>query len=301
MTQNRIDAGILRGAIERSWCKDTCNEPNKWSKENPAGGQCVPTALVVQDFFGGKIIRLDLSKSANPRIAGVRSHYFNEIGGKRIDFSASQFSQDYFEVQQLLQNSGNVSERSREELFKSENVKARYLMLRLAVARDLSGCNPLFKNAVYRRCLLQAFQSDCEKSKFGCVARRKGREVAAGFNHKLDCFKDWCEPECIRKKITSRTESMIGCCAHAEEVALVSVRDQNIHPAECDFYVAGISENGLVLVKAEPVHSCIRCSTQFLMHHAQRIHVPCDGKWARVLIRDAVRSAKKYALGEKKV
>ena len=138
MTQNRIDAGILRGAIERSWCKDTCNEPNKWSKENPAGGQCVPTALVVQDFFGGKIIRLDLSKSANPRIAGVRSHYFNEIGGKRIDFSASQFSQDYFEVQQLLQNPKNVSEVKREELLKSEDARRRYVILFVAVHKNLS-------------------------------------------------------------------------------------------------------------------------------------------------------------------
>ena len=138
MARDRIGAGILRGAIGRSWCKDTCNEPNKWSSENPAGGQCVSTALVAQDFFGGKILRLDLSRSANKRIADVRSHYFNEIDGKRIDFSASQFSQDYFEVQQLLQNPKNVSEVKREELLKSEDARRRYVILFVAVHKNLS-------------------------------------------------------------------------------------------------------------------------------------------------------------------
>ena len=139
MAQEKVDAGILRDAIGRSWRKDTCSEPGEWSRENPAAGQCVPTALVVQDFFGGKIIRLDLSRSANQRIADVRSHYFNEIDGKGVDFSASQFGQDYFEVQQLLQNVKNVSEVKREELLKSEDVRRRYVILFVAVNKNLSG------------------------------------------------------------------------------------------------------------------------------------------------------------------
>ncbi|MCT7376375.1 hypothetical protein N5A92_15175 [Chelativorans sp. EGI FJ00035] len=54
----------------------------KWSAENPASGQCSVTALVVQDLFGGEIL-----KTETP--AG--SHFYNRIGGRRWDFTLSQF------------------------------------------------------------------------------------------------------------------------------------------------------------------------------------------------------------------
>ena len=137
MAENRIDERVLREVIERSWSKETCQEPDKWTTENIAAGQCVPTALVVQDFLGGKIIRLDLSKSKNQTVAEVRSHYFNEIDGKRVDFSEKQFKWLLGEVRLLLKSPKNVSECERENLLESKCNSSRYLILRSAVLKNL--------------------------------------------------------------------------------------------------------------------------------------------------------------------
>ena len=51
-----------------------------WSKENPTYGQCVPTALVVQSFFGGEIYFL---KKEN--------HYYNVINKTVVDLTKDQF------------------------------------------------------------------------------------------------------------------------------------------------------------------------------------------------------------------
>lgn len=246
MAEDRIDAGILRGAIERSWCADTSHEPDKWSSENPAGGQCVPTSLVVQDFFGGKIIRLDLSKSSSPRLAEIRSHYFNEIDGKRIDFSAEQFGRHYSEVQQLLQNPALVSERSREDLLKNANARGRYLLLRLAVARDISGCNPLFENATYRRCLLLAFLSDCEKLKFGCVVMHDEFQIAAGLNLKSGISLDLSFPA-----------------------------------SGCDFYMAGVSESGLIDTESK-TPAFLDLIGLFLARGGRNVFAPVGNEWRKI-------------------
>lgn len=54
----------------------------KWSRERPALGQCSPTALVVQDFFGGKLLKTRI---------GEAWHFYNEIEGSTYDFTAEQF------------------------------------------------------------------------------------------------------------------------------------------------------------------------------------------------------------------
>ncbi len=46
--------------LERCWSADTSADPDGWSPENPAWGQCAVTALVVQDRFGG--IEIDLTR-----------------------------------------------------------------------------------------------------------------------------------------------------------------------------------------------------------------------------------------------
>ncbi|MCM3005313.1 YunG family protein [Priestia koreensis] len=61
------------------WSKESSS---KWTKENPANGQCGVTSLVVQDLFGGDIYKTDVKGSW---------HFYNMIEGKRYDFTASQF------------------------------------------------------------------------------------------------------------------------------------------------------------------------------------------------------------------
>jgi hypothetical protein len=55
-----------------------------WSPHNPAAGQCGVTAALVHDRFGGRILKTRI---------GSRFHYYNEIAGRRIDFTESQFDE----------------------------------------------------------------------------------------------------------------------------------------------------------------------------------------------------------------
>ncbi len=55
----------------------------QWSADNPACGQCDVTSLVIQERFGGEILKTDV---------GGAIHFYNRIGGDRCDFTASQFT-----------------------------------------------------------------------------------------------------------------------------------------------------------------------------------------------------------------
>jgi hypothetical protein len=50
---------------------------SKWSSQNPANGQCGVTALVVNDLFGGEILKTKTPEGW---------HYYNKIDGIRCDF-----------------------------------------------------------------------------------------------------------------------------------------------------------------------------------------------------------------------
>ena len=54
----------------------------KYAAENPARGQCGVTALVVQDVFGGEILKTQTAGG---------THFYNRIGGERHDLTLSQF------------------------------------------------------------------------------------------------------------------------------------------------------------------------------------------------------------------
>lgn len=56
---------------------------SKWTKENPTYGQCVPTALLVQYYFGGDIYKHN-----------IEFHYYNVIDGEVIDLTKDQFKYD---------------------------------------------------------------------------------------------------------------------------------------------------------------------------------------------------------------
>jgi hypothetical protein len=70
---------LVRQLLLKCW---STQSSTKWTKENPAKGQCAVTALVIQDHFGGEIYKT--------RIDGIW-HFYNRIGGFRYDFTAEQF------------------------------------------------------------------------------------------------------------------------------------------------------------------------------------------------------------------
>ena len=67
--------------MRKSWSLTTASQ---WTPENPAAGQCNVTALLLHELFGGELLK-------TPLPAG--DHFYNRIGGRRYDFTASQFSQ----------------------------------------------------------------------------------------------------------------------------------------------------------------------------------------------------------------
>ena len=69
----------VRSALENAWSLDTAKQ---WSQENPANGQCNVTSAVINDLFGGEVLRT--------RVTTVW-HYYNRLDGKRCDLTDSQF------------------------------------------------------------------------------------------------------------------------------------------------------------------------------------------------------------------
>jgi hypothetical protein len=73
----------FRERIEPCWSAATSFWPETWTEENPAHGQCLVTALVARDVFGGSIVYGHISGLA---------HYWNYLPRLgEIDFTRSQF------------------------------------------------------------------------------------------------------------------------------------------------------------------------------------------------------------------
>jgi len=77
----------LEEAIQKSWSKETSSDPENWNDNNPAWGQCAVTALIVNDYLGGKVVWAE-AKLADGRAI---SHYFNGIEDIEIDLTRKQF------------------------------------------------------------------------------------------------------------------------------------------------------------------------------------------------------------------
>ena len=105
----------LERIVRLSWFKDTCvpGLQDSWNKDNPSLGQCAITALIVNDYIGGKIMRC---------MCSTGSHYYNLIGGNIVDFTFEQFKGE----KPLYDDS---CERTREYLLSNEDTKRRYIML----------------------------------------------------------------------------------------------------------------------------------------------------------------------------
>lgn len=85
--RSEITLDALKAALERSWTRQTSANPARWSEANPAYGQCAVTALIVNDFLGGRLVRVEAT-SPEEKV----SHYFNELqDGQRIDLTSAQF------------------------------------------------------------------------------------------------------------------------------------------------------------------------------------------------------------------
>lgn len=110
-----MEINKLKILLEKSWNRDTCSPGlrYKWSEDNPSLGQCAITSLIVNDYFGGKIMRC---------MASTGSHYYNLIDNEIIDLTAEQFGDEVPKYE-------DGEERTIEYLLSNEDTKNRYLML----------------------------------------------------------------------------------------------------------------------------------------------------------------------------
>lgn len=71
-------------ALPWCWSRETSSDKKNWTPDNPAYGQCLPTAILFKKYFGGNlVVRF---------IRGVGWHNWNRLpNGKEKDLTASQF------------------------------------------------------------------------------------------------------------------------------------------------------------------------------------------------------------------
>ena len=74
-----INKDKIQKVLINCWSSETSS---KWTESNPALGQCSVTALVIQDFYGGRLLKSKINNDW---------HFYNEIDGTIYDFTASQF------------------------------------------------------------------------------------------------------------------------------------------------------------------------------------------------------------------
>lgn len=114
-------------ALHLSWGKDTAyrKDAENWTPQNPALGQCAITALLFNEFYGGRIY------------SGVSNdgtvHYWNRKFGIKRDFTKQQFTKKM--------RFKKIKRWDREELLKTGNVAERYNLFRSRVLAIMKSKN----------------------------------------------------------------------------------------------------------------------------------------------------------------
>jgi GNAT superfamily N-acetyltransferase len=81
----------LEAAIRGSWSRETSADPDEWSPENPARGQCDVTAMLVRSYLGGEILVANVLHEGRR----VERHAWNRLpSGVTIDLTRDQFKRD---------------------------------------------------------------------------------------------------------------------------------------------------------------------------------------------------------------
>lgn len=107
--------------IAGCWNRRTSYDPTGWLTTNPAWGQCAVTALVVQDLFGGVVLR--------GFVNGIE-HYWNRLPNESdVDLTRVQFPE--------IRDVAAVVPVSREFILASPSTSGRYQDLRRRVLKQV--------------------------------------------------------------------------------------------------------------------------------------------------------------------
>jgi len=309
----KIPLRELRYLVRSAASQETSVNPDRWSPENPLFGHCAAAALVVQDFYGGKIRRVFLPEEW-AKTLGYRSHYWNVFeGGGEVDFSSDQFPEG-FPYETLLgriamsDTSDESDERS--HLLESPETQARYHLLEERVWVLLHS-NSLFQDERFQRCWEYAFseRAKCAKMRFACLVYRGDALVTADINRLITeqfgkerfCALDG--SRCIRLNKESRVDPSLGDCGHAPIWCLRNVFELGYKPRDLsslDFYEAGFFPDGSPWWRGEASYTCIYCQNIFAMLGLDKIWSAFGGRWHPLPTRVSFYSSADYALGSKK-
>lgn len=84
-----IEHEIFQIAVVKSGSRDTSSTPKEWVETNSVIGHCAVVALIVQDIYGGELLRASLEET---EFAYGKSHYWNLLpDGTEVDFTEMQF------------------------------------------------------------------------------------------------------------------------------------------------------------------------------------------------------------------
>jgi hypothetical protein len=75
-------------AIRASWSRETSDDPDEWTEQNPSRGQCAVTSLLVRELLGGDILVANVLRDGKR----IERHAWNRLaGGIAIDLTRGQF------------------------------------------------------------------------------------------------------------------------------------------------------------------------------------------------------------------
>lgn len=126
MTIDKLDC-----YLKEVYSKDTCYPKcvNDWDEENKTLGHCAIVSLIVNDYFGGEIYKVDLENI---------SHYFNYIDNEVIDLTSEQFNFKISYENKML--------KTREEMLSNKDTENRYNLLNtrlklILIDEEINQCN----------------------------------------------------------------------------------------------------------------------------------------------------------------
>lgn len=82
------DRRTLVTALEASWRRATSANPDEWSTDNPALGQCEVTSLIILEYLGGDLQLSEVYVDEEM----TEYHHHNLFGDEAVDVTAGQFT-----------------------------------------------------------------------------------------------------------------------------------------------------------------------------------------------------------------
>lgn len=113
-------------ALSHSWGPDTAQNPSPY--RGPASGQCAVSSMIIQEWFGGDLLRAVVKSWPTARNGIV--HYWNRLpSGVWVDSTRDQFYNEEVPYEIMV--------RPPEYLYKFEDTVERYERLKVRVLEYL--------------------------------------------------------------------------------------------------------------------------------------------------------------------